>query len=156
MTGRAEIDSLRKRLNSTFARLKTVSDDPEVLSDLARHLCVLVAGFLERAIVEVLVEHTRTRSDASVLRHVERELQRTTNLNSQRLLDVVGSFDPHWRESLEQFLVDEYRDAVNSIINLRHTVAHGRFTGVTMARVEGYYTLVDQVVEHVENTCLPH
>jgi hypothetical protein len=73
----------------------------------------------------------------------------------QNVIDLLGSFDPDWRTDLESYLVDQYKDAVNSIVNLRHTVAHGRFTGVTMVSVQNYYQHVKQVVEHCTNLCIP-
>jgi hypothetical protein len=136
MIGRVEIDRQKKRLDATFERAsKATGADPELLSDLARHLCVLVAGFLEQAVIEIALEHVRTHSQLSVQRHVESRLRRFTSANAQNVIDLLGSFNPDWRTDLEGYLVDQHKDAVNSVVNLRHTVAHGRFTGVTMAGI---------------------
>jgi hypothetical protein len=146
MIGRVEIDRQRKRLDATFERAsKATGADPELLSDLARHLCVLVAGFLEQSVIEIALEHVRTHS----------RLRRFTSANAQNVIDLLGSFNPDWRTDLEGYLVDQHKDAVNSVVNLRHTVAHGRFTGVTMAGVRSYYEAVKQVVEHCANLCIP-
>jgi hypothetical protein len=155
MNGRAEIDRQRKRLDATFERAAKAGADPELLSDLARYLCVLVAGFMEQAVIEIALEHVRNHSQVSIQRHVENRLRRFTSANVQNVIDLLGSFDPDWRTDLEAYLVDQYEDAVNSIVNLRHTVAHGRFTGVTMIRVQNYYQHVKQVVEHCTNLCIP-
>jgi hypothetical protein len=154
MTGRTEIDRQRKRLDAVFGRVPKGAD-PELLSDFARYLCVLVAGFLEQALIEIVLEHVRAHSHESVLRHVERRIRRFTSANSQNLIKLLGSFDPDWRTDLEAYLVDEYKDAVDGVVALRHTVAHGRFTGVTMTGVQNYYSRVKQVVEHCANLCIP-
>ncbi len=60
-----------------------------------------------------------------------------------------------WRSDLEAFLVDEYKDAVDSVIALRNTISHGRFVGLTMTRVRDYYGRVGTVVDHIADLCVP-
>src|SRR5688572_21172526 len=105
MTGRAEIKRQEQKLDATFQRAAKVQGDAELLSDFARYLCVLVAGFLEQAVIEVVLEHVRARSQSSIQRHVEQRLRQFTNPNTRRLIDLLGSFDPDWRMDLEDYLV---------------------------------------------------
>lgn len=155
MTGRAEVERQRQKLDATFKRASNIGGDAELLSDFARYLCVLVSGFLEQAVIELVLEHVRTRSDISIQRHVEQGLRRFTTANTQRIIELLGSFDSDWHIDLEKYLVDEYKDAVNSVIDLRHTISHGRSVGVTMARVQDYYVRVKHVVEHIADLCSP-
>jgi hypothetical protein len=155
MTGRAEVERQRQRLDATFKRASSIGGDAELLSDFARYLCVLVSGFLEQAVIEVALEHVRTHSDASVHKHVEQHLRRFTTANPQRIIDLLGGFDSTWRTDLEKYLVDEYKDAVSSVVDLRQSISHGRSVGVTMARIQEYYARVKQVVEHIANLCIP-
>jgi len=53
------------------------------------------------------------------------------------------------------YLVDEHKDAVDSIVNLRQIVSHGRFTSVTMTNVYRYYERVKEVVDHIADLCIP-
>ena len=50
---------MKKRLDATFERYRRLdpSVDLEVQSDFARYLCVLVAGYLETAVAELVLEH---------------------------------------------------------------------------------------------------
>lgn len=155
MTGKAEVARQRQQLDATFKRAAGLGADAELLSDFARYLCILVSGFLEQAVVELLLEYVRKHSDNRVQLHVEQRLRQLTNLKAQRLTEVLGSFDPDWRRDLESFLVDEYKDALNGIVDLRNTIAHGRYVGVTMARVQDYYARIKTVVERVSTVCLP-
>lgn len=59
MTGRAEVGRLRQVLEDTFKRAEKVGGDTELQSDFARYLCVLVSGFLEKAVAELILEHAR-------------------------------------------------------------------------------------------------
>jgi hypothetical protein len=155
MTGRAEVESLKRRLDSTFKRASNVGDDAELMSDFARHLCVLVSGFLEQAVIELLLEYVRQRTPQEIQRHVGQRLRRFSSASAGNLGELLGSFDLDWQRSLELFVVDEYKDAVDSVVGLRYTIAHGKFAGVTIASVQSYYDRVKKVIEHIADLCLP-
>jgi hypothetical protein len=155
MTGKGEVDRQRRQLDATFKRASGLGADAELLSDFARYLCVLVSGFLEQAVIELLIEYLRRHSDTRVQQYGEQRLRSLTNLKVQRLIDVLGNFDPDWRRDLETFLVDEYKDAVNSIVDLRNSISHGRYAGVTMSRVQDYYARIVVVVDHLAQLCVP-
>ena len=105
--------------------------------------------------VELLIEYARTHSDTRIQRHVERGVRRVTNLNTQRLIDLVGTLDPAWRTELEKFIVDEYKDALDGIVALRNNVAHGRYVGVTMLRANEYYMRVKKIIDRVADLVIP-
>ena len=155
MTGRAEVTRLQQTLDATFQRVSAVPNEPELLSDFARYLCVLVSGFLEQAVQELVLEHARKRSSPTVQRYVESRMRRFSNVKAQRLVDLFGSFDPDWRKDLEGFLVDERKDAVDSVIALRNTISHGRYAGITISRVGNYYNEIKGIVDHVAGICDP-
>jgi hypothetical protein len=154
MNGRAKIHSEKQRLDDTFKRAAAVTD-MELSADLARYLCVLVSGFLERAAVEILLEYTRLHSDPSVHKYVGSELNRFTNAKTQKLLDIFGRFDTNWHKDLTIHLVDERKAAVDSVVAIRHSIAHGTSVGVTMATAKRYYERVKEVVDHLADLCLP-
>ena len=155
MTGRAEVNRLKRILDESFKRAAKVDTDPELLSDFARYLCVLVSGFIEKAVVELVLEHTRHRADPTILRFVEYRTRQFTNANAQRLQELLGTFDPAWRGDLEQFLVDEKKAAIDSIVGLRNSISHGQSVGITLVRVRKYYEHVQSVIDHVADLCVP-
>ena len=155
MTGRAEVHRLRQVLDNTFDRAKAIGTDSELQSDFARYLCILVSGFLENAVIELILEHTRRHSQPSIQRFVELRSRKITNVKAQRLQDLLGSFDGSWRTDMEQFLVDERKAAVDSIVDLRNSISHGRPVSVTFVRVREYYLQIQQVVDHIADLCAP-
>jgi len=157
MTGRAEVVRLQQRLDATFRRVRSLPNDcdTELLSDFARYLCVLVSGFLEQAVIELLLEHVRNHSHHSIQQHVERRLRQFTNANAQRLIDLMGSFEADWRTEMVAYLVDEHKDAVDGIVDLKNTISHGRFAGVTITRATDYYSRVRDVVNRIADLCAP-
>ena len=155
MTGRAEVSRLEQRLEAVFARASLAGTDLELQSDMARYLCVLISGYLEQAIIELLLEHTRQRAQPSVLRHVEQRLRRFANPKVQRISDLMGGFDSDWRVQLEAFAVDERRDAENSVVDLKNTIAHGQSVNVTLSRTKRYYEQAKSVIACIADLTVP-
>ncbi len=158
MNGRAEVHRLTQVLDATFKRATTLVAakiaDPELQSDFARYLCVSVSGFVDRAVIELILDHTRKQAAPSVLRFVESRTKRLNNFNTERLLQVIGSLDPDWRKDLEGFLDDKSQAALNSIVNLRNAIVHGQSVSVTLARVKEYYEQTKRIVDHVAQLCV--
>jgi len=102
-TDEREVARLKQRLDATFKRIEGVDSDLELRSDFARYLCVLVSGYLETLVAEPVLEHARRSGTPTLHRFVEVKTRRFTNVNSQRLQNLLGSFDPDWRQTLESF-----------------------------------------------------
>ncbi len=154
MTGRAEVARLRQLVDQVFSRASKISD-AETLSDHAKYLCVIVSGFLEQAVIELLLEHTRRNSNVRVQRYVEPVARRLMNLNATKLVTLIGAMDAAWRVELEGYVIDERKAAIDSVVGLRNTIAHGRHTAVTVARVRGYYEEIVRVVDRIADLCVP-
>ena len=155
MIGRAEVARQRQQLDAVFARVSGLPLDPEILSDFARYLCILVSGYLEQSVIELAMQHVRLNARPGVQRHVEARLRRFTTANAERITQLLGTFDPDWKKDLEAFLVDDLKDAVDGIVALRHALAHGRHVGVTYIRVKDYYGRIKVVVDHIADLCVP-
>ncbi len=156
MIGRAAIHSHRQRIEAAFERSKLASDDPELLADHAKYLCVLVSGFIEKSLAEIALEHARRAGSPSLQRFIERNTARFTNANSEKVLQFLGSFDPDWRRNVESVLVEQYKDAFDSVVNLRHQIAHGYSVGLTYARIKEYYNAIREVVDYLQDLCIPN
>ncbi|SRR6266446_108217 len=154
MTGRAAVASDEQRLDAIFARAGTLQYDAELLSDFAKYLCILVSGYLEKSLAELVLEHSRQVGAPSLQRFVESKTKRFANANAERIAQLLGSFDPGWKSSIESFLVDEYKAAVDSVVGLRNNIAHGVSVGVTYASMLEYYKRIKAVVEEVAKLCV--
>ena len=155
MKGRAEVFRLKSRLDSTFARMTLPSEDIELQSDFARHLCILVSGFFENAIVALVLDFAQRRSAPQVAAFVERQLEHWTNPNTEKICLLLGSFSPDWRNQAEEYLVDELKASVNSLVALRHKIAHGESVGTSLSQVKAYYRSILNVVDFVADLLEP-
>jgi hypothetical protein len=155
MSGRFRISRLKQRLDSTFSRAPLSNHDIEIQADFAKYLCILVSGYLENAIIALIVGYSEKRSAPEVASYVERQLDRWTNPNTEKICQLFGSFSPDWRTKIEGFLVDYKKDSINSLVALRHKIAHGESVGTTMSQVKGYYNATNEVVEFLADLVDP-
>jgi RiboL-PSP-HEPN len=155
MTGRAEVSRLKQRLDATFARFKALGTEIELQSDFARYLCILVSGYLENAMYELVVEYSRHNGAPSLQRFVEQRTKSFTNARAQKICDLLGDFDAEWRTELEVFMAGELKDAVDGMIGIRNKIAHGESVGVTYTTISNYYERIQRVVEFVADLCDP-
>lgn len=129
-------------------------DDFELLAHWAKYLCVLVAGFLENALIEVYGEFVVGSSSPAVARFATTRLENIQNPKAQRFLEIAGAFDEAWRIELEQFLaVNGRKEAVDSIMSNRHQIAHGETSGITLTRVNQYLEKCIEVIDFLEAQC---
>lgn len=155
MSGRREVARLKGRLDSAFSRAPSSSADIELQSDFARYLCVLVSGFLENALVALILDYVERRSGPEIAAFAGSQLDRWTNANADKICGLLGSFDPEWRKQSEKYLVDERKESLNSLVALRHKIAHGESVGTSLSQVKFHYSTILNVVEFVSELLEP-
>lgn len=155
MNGRFEVKRLQNRLNATLDRAPNPTADIEAQSDFAKYFCVLVSGFLENAIIALVLDIAQRRSAPEVAHFVERQLDLWMNPTCEKITQLLGNFSADWRIEAEKYLVDERKAAVNSLVALRNKIAHGESVGTSLAQVKNYYATVLNVVEFMSNLIDP-
>ena len=148
-----ELWTRQQRLDNLFEIIRILEGDPELTSHWARYLCVQVSGFLETSIQTVLSDYARCQSSKHVSRFVDAQVGRFQNLNMERILNLVGQFDPDWEKELRIATEDEPKDAVDSVVANRNRIAHGEDVGITFGRVSRYYDNAKLVVDLLQKKC---
>ena len=157
MKGRAEVFRLRAQIDQTFKRIeRRDASDFELRSDFAKFLCILLSGFIERSVQELAMECCRHMSSGPALNFALAQLDgRGANPTSERILQMVGSFDPSWGENLRSFLTQERKAALDSVVGLRNSIAHGGSATTSYARVCEYRDRIADVIDHLCNVFDP-
>ena len=151
MSTSARVVAHRNRVDAAFFRVRQLrSEDLEVQSDFARYLCVLVSGLVETVVAELASEFCRHCAAPTVSNYAQSQLATLRNMKAQRLVELLGAFDPRWRSQFEFFMAGERRDALDSVVALRNKIAHGDSVGVTYTRVRGYYDRVVEILDFVD------
>lgn len=143
-------DSLENLLDATFQRIDKVDfSELELRADFSRYLCVLVSGYLEQSIRNASADFARARASPAIANFVVKGTSRLMNLSSNKLKEHLLAFDAQWETQLNALLSDETKDAVDSVVALRHGIAHGQAADVTFERISRYYKEVKRVVAEI-------
>jgi len=143
--GTAEVDRRRQRLQSTFDLINGQAIPPELLAHYSRYLCVLVSGFIETSVEELVTHYCRIRSAEPVERFVTQQVGRINNIDLDKLRQLVYTFNPDWWAILEAEHPDELQ-AFLSVASTRNSVSHGGDTGITIGTVCQYFDQVTVVI----------
>ncbi len=151
-----EISRRLQTLTDLLSRAsKACGEDAEMLSHWAKYLCVLHAGPLETAIEQLFTDFAKRAASSPVANHVRSTLSSIQNPKAAKFVDVARSFKSDWAVRLEQYMEQDGRkDAIDSIMANRPSIAHGRHSGLTLARLKEYIGKEVLVLEFIENLLL--
>ena len=139
----------KQKLDSLIAIVAQVAND-EMKAHWARYLCVLISGFIENSLKLLLREHALRRAQQDVASFVNNKLSRISNMNEQKIKELLGEFSDKWREDFEQNITEEQKSSIDSIIANRHNIVHGRQVGLSFVSVKRYYDNVIKALDFVE------
>lgn len=147
--------NLRSQLAEIDRLLNILPTDNEVQAHWGRYMCVMVAGFLENALQEVYKDFVRSSNDENVVRYASKQIARTTNPDGGRFLQTAREFNETWRNELRQFIArDGRREAIDSIMKNRNSIAHGGQSVMSPRDVRMYLDKGIEVIDFIENQCL--
>jgi hypothetical protein len=129
----------------------------EMQSHWAKYLCVLAAGLIENALKELYAEYAKRQVSEPVANFVSAHLSPIRNPKAEKFLLTASYFKNSWKDELNNFLQDEGRgDAIDSIMNNRHQIAHGkdRNVGLSFAQIKEYFRKALEVLEFIEQQCM--
>lgn len=130
------------------------TDQIELRAHWARYICVLSSGFLENSLKEVYACYARSCSAPTVGDYVESQLDRVQNPKASRFVETAQAFSKSWATDLTDFLEEDGRkEAIDAIMANRHQIAHGKDSGITLARVSDYLAKSVRVIEFIETQC---
>jgi hypothetical protein len=140
----------RDRIEALFKKIKVFSSDPELSSHWARYLCVIVNGFIENCIRDFFHLYTERRAGHEIVSYVSSKLYRDShNPKYGVILQIAGNFDPILCQELEK-VEEDIKEAINSVVNNRHKIAHGESVGLSYSQIDEYYGKIKKFIEILE------
>jgi len=127
--------------------------DVFMLGHLGRYSCVSAAGFVENSLGEVFVDFIKQGSRKQVANFAIDTLRKIQNPKSYRIVEVAGRFHESLGSELAIFLDADNkkrRDSIDSIMNNRHLIAHGKTSSITLSRVKAHLADVHDVIVFIE------
>ena len=147
-------DQYKSRITHLFELYDEVSD-PEDQAHNAKYLAVLVSGYLEQAVKELLLDYVSHGSRSQILRYIEQTWPTSRNMKADNIKDILNQFNPSWSDDFLAWLgQDEKRKSnINSIVRWRNGIAHGQesnTTGVTLVSVRNAFSTISDLVSLIE------
>ena len=142
------------RLDATFDRAVNFDNDPEIQADYTRYLCILVAGFIERSVEDILQSYAEQKADSRVSRYVSTTLRRRGNLRANQIVSLFGDFDESWKELLDGSLTAEQRQAIGNVYANRNPIVHGEDVDLTYTQIRDDYHRVKDAVNALQAVAL--
>lgn len=149
------VASQKNSLDDLFKKVSVFSADPELSSHWAKYLCVLVYGFIEISMREILFDYANNKSAPQVANFVRSRVRGVWNWNTEKVFETIGVFDSTMRTSVEGAIDQEHRDAFNSIVGNRHKITHGESVSVSFSSVQEYYGKVVKTIDIIEQKLNP-
>lgn len=152
--GWEEVRRRRSRLEQALTRAKACTD-LETQSDLAKLLVVQISGYVEKSLRELLLNLCRRHVSGPVLNYAAAQLDWTRNPSDEAIEALLRQFSVEWADRWTARLRPEEKAALNSVVGLRNSIAHGDDPSVSLGRVIGYLLLIDDVMEWLISTIDP-
>ena len=151
-----EVKNRLRQLQRLIDHVSDVTDDVSLQDHLARYICVMAAGFLEYGLQTIYSDFIDQSSSVQVTRFASKQLRRVTNPDVGTFLETARAFDPQWRVELREFFRNDTegtKEAINSIMKVRNSVAHGGSADITTEMVRDYLERSVKVLEFIERQC---
>jgi hypothetical protein len=128
----------------------------ETQANSAKYLAVLVSGYLEQAIKELLVDYASKGSRQQISRYIEETWPISKNMNDENIRVILQQFNPVWGQNFSIWLEQDSvrKGHINSIVSWRNRIAHGdesNTTGVTLVSVGAAFVTIRHLVSFIDN-----
>jgi len=147
-----QLRAIQSLINTTD---KATQSNVNLQKHWGRYLCILAAGFLENAMREVYIDFVSKRSNLEISNFIHHVLNKISNPKSEKFKQTAGAFKQEWAQELEEFFKEnsEVRDAIDSIMNNRNQIAHGKNQSISVVQVRDYLNRSVKAIEFIENQC---
>lgn len=149
-----ELTAETQKIQHVFDLADDLPYEEEILSHWARYLCVLTAGLIETTTRLLFGQYARIHSSPEAANFVVHQMKYQTNLNTEKLRQLLGAFSDKWQRDFDQAITDEQKDAIDSVIANKNNIAHGRPVGISLVRVKEYHAKVAEVINWVSREVL--
>ncbi len=78
--------------------------EPEEQADWAKYLSVLVSGYLEQALKEILLEFADQHDANRLQNYIEATWPESRNMKTANIKDILNSFDHSWGTGFDQWI----------------------------------------------------
>ena len=127
--------------------------DDEIKSHFVKYLCIQTSSYIDGAVKTVLREYTQASAEAYIANFVSSFLKRTPNPSKDYISKLLARFNKEWGVSFRRRTHERIGPSLDSIVNNRNQIAHGKDVDLTLRQLEKYYDDAKEVINIVDNIC---
>jgi RiboL-PSP-HEPN len=146
-----------QRINDLVTKTnEACSTNLEMQSHWAKYICILSAGFLENALKDTYTGYATKQVSQPVAKFVASKLSSIKNPKTERFLEIAGAFKEDWVTELSSYVQQNGRqEAIDSIMNNRHLIAHGKMqnSNISLVQIKAYLAKAVEVIDFIEQQC---
>lgn len=116
-----------------------LADEPEAKADLACLACIWTSAMIEVACREYVGRYVAKRSQPTVCAYVKNKLYFFQNAKTEDIDGCLRGFSPHLAEAFAAKIGDEGKDAVDSVVNKKNELVHGKGAGIGLDTMKRYH-----------------
>ena len=144
-----------QRLETAIDSARVEAASPQVSEEnkarLAQLMTIWASGYLEASCRDAVLAYTKSRAHPTVVNFVSRSLNRFQNPKMENILDLVRGIDGGIADDLGDYADGSIRESVNSIVGIRHLIAHGRSANISVGRVTQYFEDAKKLARKMED-----
>jgi len=145
-----KFEKRKRTLEKLFQEVKFL-DEGWLKSELARYLCIRISGLIEQTVTDFYEEYAEAKGHPYLSHYISRKLH-LQNPKMEKLMNLAEDFSEEWKNELDQ-LDDQIKDAVDNIVTIRNSAAHGGVQSISLSRVENHYKDVLKLLRVIQMQC---
>lgn len=131
-----------------------VASELEIKAHWAKYACVLISGYIEQAVKEIVLEHVSATSTQRVRKYVEKTWPNSQNMRCNTISNILENLDAVWSERFDGWVnQNERKKELNEIIAWRNDIAHGKeanTNNVTLGSVSTKFRIACELIDFPE------
>jgi hypothetical protein len=145
---RLRLQIQEKRLDDLFNYALRIQDD-ELKSHFSKYLCVRISGYFENVLKILIGNYVSISSSKPTSNFVQTKIRTLTNINDDRLSEILKSFSDKWCDDFNYSITDKHRESLNSLIANRNCIAHGQPDSISFTLVKQYYIDLKEIIANL-------
>lgn len=131
-----------------------ISSEAEIKAHWAKYTCVLISGYIEQAVKEIVLEHASATCAPRIRKYIEGTWPNSKNMRCDAIRDILENLDISWSTRFDEWVrQDERKKEINEIISWRNDIAHGKETNtnnVTLGSVSTKFKIACELIDFLE------
>jgi len=142
------------KINHLLDKIGTIEDD-DIASNMLNYICILISGYLETSIENVISDYKQTRHcNTHECKDNIKSLRKIQNAKWCVIRPIIMNIDENILTSLKNEF-DQFDNVISSIDNIvktRHKIAHGKnVTNLTIEILKADFQHIQQFLIKIKN-----